>query len=573
MKHRSVLVLIAIAAFALGPGVRPADASSRHPLVMAAQTGSGSSTTGAAQSTATSDELQQLQRDVSNLDERLGDLFTFSAILVGVLTLILMVGTGASIVSLYRTESRAGELHMLAAAGERASQARSEQLHQLAMAGESASQGRAAEVHQTFLSSSKDTLDLVNGTLGLAKEASERAAQAIQRKAQATLDDLDRKAKELIAKVPQKDDRGLVANQVRRSELTSLAHKISGFEINRFILPTDLPLTPPCLFIRGMQFHLDQQFADALDCWNEVALSDNTPDPIRSLAWYWIGYEQNNLAQFGDAEMSFARARETADGARGYELQRIVLESRFFNSRRYPAEDLIQPLEALKRAIESAERDDDIEFRRIKIITTLGNVHYQAGREARKRNQEATAREHYHAAQVLFTEAVESDRSDQWAVFGLAESNYQLGKLDEAYAAFAGPVRTHAINEYLNRVEPRTKVLARTTELMCYLRVPTLWSQAPTIHDSVIEALGQVDERLTVYSQIQRRNVTKTDFRGDLAELMQEFEGMRQRTAGSPGQDIELGLASLHQESSPAEQDPPVEDNQRRGGDGSAPDS
>ncbi len=49
-----------------------------------------------------------------------------------------------------------------------------------------------------------------------------------------------------------------------------------------------------------------------------------------------------------------------------------------------------------------------------------------------------------------------------------------------------------------------------------HVGLPTLYSQ-PKI------TLGTVDDRLTVYSQFQRRNVTKKDFLTDLDSAMHDF--------------------------------------------------
>jgi tetratricopeptide (TPR) repeat protein len=390
----------------------------------------------------------------------------------------------------------------------------------LSVAGERASQARAAEIHQTFFSASIETLDLVNGTLGLAKDASDRAANAIQRKAEASLVEIDRAARRLISQVPEQDDRAIVSEQIRRSEVISLAHKIAGFEVNRFILPTDLPLTPACLFIRGMQFHLEQRFEEALDCWDGVALDSRTEDRLRSTAWYWIGYERNNLGQFAAAEQSFDQARSTASGARLYELRRIQLESRFFNKSKESAADLIGPYEDLLRAVAQEGSDEHIEAVRVKILATLGNVQHRAGEDALEAGNMAVAAVHFRAALKAFEHAEAA--KDRWAGFGLAEAAFRLQDLDRAYSLFRGPVRRRAVDEYLNRVEPRTRVLARTTELLCCIRVPDLEDEVPTTFNNVVEALGQVDERLTVYSQIQRRNITIAEFRQDLASLAPE---------------------------------------------------
>jgi tetratricopeptide (TPR) repeat protein len=371
----------------------------------------------------------------------------------------------------------------------------------------------------------------------LANDASDRAANAIQRKAEGTLSELDRGAQRLLAQVPEQDDRAIVSDQGRRSELISLAHKIDGFEVNRFILPNDIPLTPSCMFLRGMAFHLDQQFQDALDCWEIVALNPGSSDRLRSSAWYWIGYERNNLGDFENAEQAFDQARSTAQGSRLYELQRIQLETRFFNKARESAYRLTKPFEDLRDEVLRHVQDEHTTAALTRVQSTLGNVRQRAGDDARNANDAPRAVAEY-------TKAIDAFRladagGDRWAVFGLAEALYRrsiavstLGDmpnlpdpeadLAEALELFSGRVRSRAIDEYLNRVEPRTKVLARTTELICCKRVPALRRDIATCQNNVIEALGVVDERLTVYSQIQRRNVPKSEFRRDVDLLISE---------------------------------------------------
>jgi tetratricopeptide (TPR) repeat protein len=381
------------------------------------------------------------------------------------------------------------------------------------MGGEKASQTRAREVHTGFVEESQKTLDLVNQTLTLSVEASQRAANVIQQKAKDELAALDRDAKRLLADVPDDDDRALVADQVRRSKLTSLASKIAGFQINRFILPVDIPLTPNCQFVRGMQFHLDQQFDDAFESWDEVALSEGAPDHLRSLAWYWIGYERNNLAHFEKAELAFGSALDLASPSRRFELERIKLETRFFR------EDQPDPvIHALGRLRLEVEKDggEAAAQSRAKILNTLGNVHHEAGNHARKQDRYADAYAHYETAYQIFTEITDREK---WALFGRAEAMWWLGMRDEADTLFEGEVRDRAVSEYLTRAEPRTKVLARTAELVCCVRHPRLRKDVALYFDNVVEALGHVDERLTVYSQVQRRNVKKEIFALDLEML------------------------------------------------------
>ena len=445
------------------------------------------------------DMQHSFDKEVAILREKVDTLYWLTGILIAVLVTVLTLGGLGSIIGGIRTESRTSEAHRLFITGERASQKRSD------------------EAHKTFLGSSRDTLELVNATLTLSQEASERAAHFIENKARATREELDKNAKFLIESVHKEDDRALVADPKHRSALRSLAQKIAGFEINRFVLPIDIELTPHCLFIRGLDFHLNQQFTDAFECWQSIALREDTPNPLKSLAWYWIGYEHNNLAEFEDACISFERALETTEGARSYELSRILLESRFFNKSKESAKDLIPHFETLLNSIESKRGGEEFEENKRKILITVGNVCYQFGNELIKNGKNEEAQKKYQNAKNYFEKAGQ----DKWALFGLAETLYRQGKKETAHPIFE-KVRAKAIAENIRREEPRTKVLARTTELICCIRLWKSDDEITGIYSQVIEALGRVDERLTVYSQMQKRNVTKPEFKKDLEELMVE---------------------------------------------------
>jgi uncharacterized membrane protein len=246
-------------------------------VVVAVTAGSSTATLAATLPAETlAQEPTEFDEEFVELRTRVEDLKELVNVAFLVVGLLLAVGTGVSLVGFYRAEQRTAESHALS------------------IAGEAAAQSRANEIHSTFLTSSKDTLELVNTTPQLAKEASGRAVKSIEEKATSALKELDQRAKGLITRVPQEDDHALVANQKRRSELISLAHEITGFEINQQILPTPIFLTPHCLFVRGMELHLRQQFEDALKYWDQVALRDDSSDELKSLTWYWIGTEQNN---------------------------------------------------------------------------------------------------------------------------------------------------------------------------------------------------------------------------------------------------------------------------------------
>jgi len=84
--------------------------------------------------------------------------------------------------------------------------------------------------------------------------------------------------------------------------------------------------------------------------------------------------------------------------------------------------------------------------------------------------------------------------------------------------------RKNAQAEYINRVEPRTKVLARTTEIICCALVEELKKDIRSVYGDLIEAIGVVDQRLTIYSQFQKRNVSRDVFKSDLEEFVLKYK-------------------------------------------------
>ena len=77
-----------------------------------------------------------------------------------------------------------------------------------------------------------------------------------------------------------------------------------------------------------------------------------------------------------------------------------------------------------------------------------------------------------------------------------------------------------ADSEFLTREELRTKVLAKSTQLICCIRAEYPEQHVKDRHDEVISLLANVDNRLTIYSQMQRRNIAKEAFYRDLDALL-----------------------------------------------------
>ncbi|HEV2728323.1 MAG TPA: hypothetical protein VGV34_08515, partial [Solirubrobacterales bacterium] len=138
------------------------------------------------------------RKEVENLETRIEDqgqtydrIFYVLAFLVAVLTGGGFIGVILSL----RTEQRQGEIHRLGIAGETKAQERAEETHR-----------RAEETHNKLLAGSEETLNLVNATLSLAKDASKRAEDAVRGKAVERLRDLDQEAEKILDAVHHADN-------------------------------------------------------------------------------------------------------------------------------------------------------------------------------------------------------------------------------------------------------------------------------------------------------------------------------------------------------------------------------
>lgn len=381
----------------------------------------------------------------------------------------------------------------------------------------------------SIFSQSTDTLTLVNQTLRLARDASERASKSLENRLNKNHEELEQEASSLIEESrAYKNFRVLVENSTYRSNLLTLASEITGLQQNLKILDIDVALQPHCCFIRGMEFHLRQHFRFAIKYWKQTKDCEKVPDYLKIMALYWIGYEHNNLKNFENAISSFEEAASIATGSMQYELERIKIESKFFDFPKYTPVRILSEIEPLYKRIE--KEVDSEEFQKIKsnISLTLGNIYLQLGHESFSSGKKEYS-EFYKKAKAIFLEA---PIRNKWIWFGYAESCYKLEQFDEAEETLLSKVKNEAELEYSTRLEPRTKVLGQTTVFICSTRVKELFKDANSLYNQIKITLGGVDDRLTVFSQFQKRNVSKEQFLEDLNKIMDEF---LQRTAETQG--------------------------------------
>jgi len=296
-----------------------------------------------------------------------------------------------------------------------------------------------------------------------------------------------------------------------------------SLQTNLGMLEKEPDLLPHCCFIRGMEFHLNQHFKSAIDYWKLAKDHENIPNPLRIISVYWIGYEQNNLAKYEDAALNFKLASDFATGAMKYELKRITIESKFFDSSKFTSEQILPEIKSLYDDIKN--EIDSEEFKAVKsnVGLTLGNIYYQLGRELSESNSKKSI-EYYKEAKKTF---YKTPIKNKWIWFGYGESCYKLGDYQTAENILSEKVKNEAEFEYSTRLEPRTKVLGQTTVLICSMRIKKFQSNVDTTYGLIKTILGSVDERLTIYSQLQSRNVLKKQFLVDLEKLMEEYRTLK----------------------------------------------
>ncbi len=465
--------------------------------------------------TSSAGEIEKLKQQVDQLEEKIVSWTEAAKLIALFITIVAGIVTIFSIRGWLMSESRSNKAEKMIFAAEE----RSMQSHSLAIRGEKSSQKR----DEVNFKQSQETLTLVNETLGLAKEASLRASKTLENKLIKQSKEIEYASSIFLQEIEAyTDDKNLVGKKETTIEVHRLGDKIIGFENNLMILTdSDIESLPHSLFILGMDCHLKQQFNEAIEFWKKLTLDPKSPNELKSLAYFWIGYEHNNRNKFDEAIRNFKQASEFSKGNRKYELLRIRYESMFFKK-----DDINELIDLMNKLIEDFKLENkkavdmDTKKQEIKIHTTLGNIYFQAGNE-----NEQSRNKHYENSKKEFMLAKKASVTvNIWAQFGYAEAIYALGDEQKAIELFADKIMKGAERELVNREERRTKVLAKSTQLICKIRANDPFDQVKDYQNQVITLAGDVDSRLTIYSQVQRRNVDRNQFLSDFEKLVDQYE-------------------------------------------------
>lgn len=295
-RHRAqVGVILATACLLLGAGLWRPDASRA-----------------AALTTTTTSSDPSLQSRVAELEDERSWIIAPMAVLIGVLT----IGGALSVVFSLRDQRRVS------------------QLHELAVSGEFAAQRRAEQSHASFLEESQKTLTLVNDTLRLAKEATDRANQAADVKSKARRDAIEeRAAKVMFAVFDAQDFDALLLDNAHFAELEAIARDLRDFEAS--VRSEGLTLLPYSAFIRAIDRFLHND-TDGAQHALHVLDQDRPVGDLHRFTLYWLGYIATTLGKYDEAINRFVD--DEAGLAKGhverFQLDRIINDTKFFKHAR-----------------------------------------------------------------------------------------------------------------------------------------------------------------------------------------------------------------------------------------------
>lgn len=177
----------------------------------------------------------------------------------------------------------------------------------------------------------------------------------------------------------------------------------------------------------------------------------------------------------------------TQDQYRKLELERIIIETRFFDSKSdKEVEEIITNLDALRtRAAREDLGGEKLRKRKRRIEILFGNVNLIMGDNCRRAGKIDESTKYYEAAFKAFNGVGDEEL---WAQFGRAEATYRLDKT--VHTNGFSQVFNQVIDEYTQRQELRTRALLRSTQVICAVRVPSLNGQVSIVMSQVRDAIG-----------------------------------------------------------------------------------
>ncbi|TAL69961.1 MAG: hypothetical protein EPN82_04915 [Bacteroidetes bacterium] len=364
---------------------------------------------------------------------------------------------------------------------------------------------------------SKNTIDMVNEILNLTVGANKKALESKSNWLNLTSEDLTRRASELIDK--SKDKNVLINNNESIYEISKISEEIPVLKNNIKVWGENIEISLKCLFIRALDLHINQKFDAAIETWKEVYESKHSDiDDLKKEAHYWTGCEYNNLGEYEKALEQFDFALEIVKNAKDiekFEIERIILETRFFNKDNDNEENILEGFSELYEKI-SKSNEHGIDDLKSKIANSYANIYFSKGFNLQKKAKDDEARKYYEETKKYY----QIGSNNYFSKLNLAETNYRLGKenIKEDFI----DIKNRAKIRYLNKKEPRTKVSECAINFIFALRLQENIQEIEKKYKDVIRDIYSVNDRLTIYSPIRKLNVDRGEFENDIDFLLKE---------------------------------------------------
>ena len=387
---------------------------------------------------------------------------------------------------------------------------RSGQTHALLVAGETAQQARTEALHSTLLDASEKTITLVNQTLELARDSTDRATKALSDRAQQLVREVGQEMSALIARVMMHerfDERFfkvMVEEPSNRRRLKQLSDRLSTVE--GYLAFQEMELEPTARLVKGLALHLNQDDQGAVDQLEYAAEGLGVSLRVRLCAYYFIGYAHNNTGEYRAAATAFdtGSSRASDKDPLRIEFARMAAESRFF--------ELVSAHLKGRNIVESVQQEIDtlIQLRgetlaesKANLNLTLGNIQLFMAREAGRT--------------ASLTDALAAFRGagdGLWATFGQVEVA-SLAGADSSLIEGAPSVRdveSLIIEKIQTRGEPRSIALLHLATAMCRRWRNAGAAEVEVALRGVDDQLGKVDSDIRLYSLRLRSNVTREQY-------------------------------------------------------------
>lgn len=473
-------------------------------------------------------------------------------------------------------------------------QRRISQLHQLTVTGELSAQHRAEQGYATFLEQSQTTLSLVNDTLKLGKEATDRAAHSMQQRAQSQVNAIEERARELMIEAFSDGEfESIVADAEQRAELHSIADSLRLLE--GYLSLQDMELPQYARFVKAVDQFLHDETEAALRSL-QLASQERAVGNLGQFVEYWLGYVLTTVGAYREALTNFGHDEIDVipRSSQYFQLKRVIAETEFFARAAASAKDAERkdqkagehPRARLERVIdlldglaahavemeepsgEQAKTED-----RLAVARTRADILEWVAYDPRHLDEPINDTKRMRAAGIegisepvvsvaeseLWKKLEDPDIFRYWALcqakevcqgqpdpnidlrFALAESRFKLGLEPEITATPTKTTTTayksivHDLPRKLGpNLEKRRIASLHQSLLIAHVRLHKLdpaesgkhVSDARRAHRDAREALNDIAPRVTIFSQIQRRNLSGGDFKKEIDAIIDQ-EGIK----------------------------------------------